>query len=96
MALAIRRLLNSMISSSVAHYGREFDVLRSTVCRDDFTRHVEEHIRFTEILTNILARFTETGDCRSALLETEAFAHQLREHMASVDVAMLHTRPPAD
>lgn len=92
---AIRRTLSELVFASVAHFDHEVDVLRQSVCREDFESHSREHVRLTEALTSILADYTENRDCIDAIGKIKDFAEAISAHMARTDAPMLKTRPPA-
>ncbi len=90
----IRRTLSELVLASVAHFDHEVDVLRRSVCREDFESHSREHVRLTEALTSILADYTENRDCIDAINKITAFAEAISAHMARTDAPMLKTRLP--
>lgn len=91
---SIRKILSELVLASIAHFDHEVDVLRHTVCREDFEAHTREHVRLTEMLTSILAEYTEHRDCIDAIDRIMAFAKAISAHMAGTDAPMLKTRPP--
>jgi len=91
----IRRTLSELVLTSIAHFDHEVDVLRASVCREDFESHSREHVRLTEALTSILGDYTENRDCIGAIEKIKAFAEAIGAHMARTDAPMLKTRPPA-
>lgn len=92
---AIRRTLSELVLASIAHFDHEVDVLRANVCREDFESHSREHVRLTEMLTFMLAEYTDSRDCIEAIAKIKAFAEAIGAHMARTDAPMLKTRLPA-
>lgn len=90
-----RKTLNTLLFALVNHFDTEAALLKEHVYRQDYADHCADHVSILAKLTDILAAFTDGGQCLQTLDSLESLEAALYQHIVDRDVPMLHVTPPS-
>jgi len=85
----LRQLFYQLWQASENSFRNQEEAMKFFCSRGNFEAHVDEHADLTHALTNIMAGYRMSRQCRGIFAEVRKFAEKLDRHQRTMDAELL-------